>query len=213
MTSAAAADLVQLQAERLPRAMKRAEEKLRNVTPSTSASRLLASAHAARNTRQRVVWLQRAASAWAEPLQAVAACHKGCSACCNIPVAITEYEALLIAAASNRAPARPAVSVRLSQVGEDELSWKKAERTLQESAPSGPCPFLRAGACTIYSARPAACRTLVNLDDDALLCQRVDGSEATVPYADARQLKAHYLALQPAALLADIRGFFPPVAL
>lgn len=212
MAPAAAADLVQLQAERLPRAMNRAEEKLRNVTPSTAASRLLASAHAARNTRQRVVWLQRAASAWAEPLQAVAACRKGCSACCNIPVAMTEYEALLIAAASNRPPATPTISVRLSELGDDEASWRVAERTLQESATSGPCPFLRAGSCTVYSARPAACRTLLNLDDDALLCQRVDGSEANVPYADARQLKAHYLALQPAALLADIRSFFPQSA-
>ena len=71
------------------------------------------------------------------------------------------------------------------------------------------CPFLVDGSCSIYAHRPMACRTHLNLDDDDLLCRLVPGIKVPVPYADATQLKAFYLAAQPNAELADIREFFP----
>lgn len=75
-----------------------------------------------------------------------------------------------------------------------------------------PCPFLREGRCSVYETRPLACRTLLNLDDDDLLCRLVPGVEVPVPYAGAGEFKALYLLAQPNAELADIRDFFPKSA-
>ena len=54
-----------------------------------------------------------------------------------------------------------------------------------------------------------ACRTLINLDDDDLLCRHSEGGQATVTYADATKLKAFALMAQAGTLYADIRDFFP----
>ena len=57
--------------------------------------------------------------------------------------------------------------------------------------------------------RPIACRTLINLDDDDLLCRHTkDGPPAAVPYANARIIKALALAAQASREFADIREFF-----
>lgn len=62
-----------------------------------------------------------------------------------------------------------------------------------------PCPFLRDGGCSVYDVRPMACRLLLNLDDDDLLCQLVHGQAIPVPYANGQQLKAVFQMAQPAA--------------
>lgn len=121
---------------------------------------------------------------------------------------ITDTEAALIGRAVGRQPAVPSYAVRIDALA-DEESVQAAEERLQAGWRGTACPFLREGACSIYAHRPTACRTLLNLDDDALLCELVDGVEVPVPYADARQMKAYFLALQPNAALADIRAFFP----
>ncbi|RUR71063.1 hypothetical protein EJP67_28815 [Variovorax guangxiensis] len=198
------------QRERLPIAQRRAEEKLSQIVPDPAALRLLNTARHASSARQRVIWLQRAASAWSKPLQTVAACRKGCDHCCHIPLTVTQVEAELIGKAIGRRPTPPATSVHLLELGDHAQDWKTAQTQLQASAPAGPCPFLVDHQCGIYEVRPLACRVLLNLDDDELLCQKVEGVEVPVPYANAMQLKAHYLALQPAGVLADIRAFFPP---
>jgi hypothetical protein len=53
-----------------------------------------------------VVWLQRAASAWAKPIEAVAACRRCCST-------ISAVEASLIDLRTGLEPARPAHAVSL----------------------------------------------------------------------------------------------------
>ncbi|RCW65155.1 hypothetical protein DES41_11379 [Pseudorhodoferax soli] len=54
-----------------------------------------------------------------------------------------------------------------------------------------------------------ACRLLLNLDDDDLLCRLVPGQDIPVPYANSGQLKTLYLMAQASTPLADIRDFFP----
>jgi hypothetical protein len=54
-----------------------------------------------------------------------------------------------------------------------------------------------------------ACRLLLNLDDDALLCELIPGQTVPVPYANSEQLKMLYLMANVASPLADIRDFFP----
>lgn len=74
------------------------------------------------------------------------------------------------------------------------------------------CPFLSNepdGGCTIYATRPLACRNLVNLDKDDLLCKLVDGGKITVPYLGRveSQLGA-MLVLGPKLRIADLRDWF-----
>ena len=70
-----------------------------------------------------------------------------------------------------------------------------------------PSPFLWAGRCSGYERRPMACRTLIKLDDDDLLCRHAQGVAAEVPHADATKLKAFALMAQPGTEYADIREF------
>ena len=197
--------------ERWPIAVKRAEEKTQRLQSNApAATRLVHAAQRARSVAQRVVWLQRAASAWAQPFDGVAACRRGCSHCCHIPVVISATEASLIGTAIGRAPEHPARTIQLSRMRSPE-EYRDAESRMLSGRQFGEaCPFLAVDhTCSIYAHRPLACRTLLNLDDDELLCRLVPQIEVPVPYADANQLKAFYLAAQPNAELADIRDFFP----
>ncbi len=214
-------------ASRIPQAQERARIKVEQLTASgrataavASGQRLHAAAARASSVRQRVMWLQRFVSCAVEPVQVVSACTAGCAHCCHLAVPITDVEAALLANASGR---------QATRVGTD-LSWRvadliamardrpeamqrlMAEHDVRSRAVVGePCPFLdRAGGmCTVYDARPTACRTHLNLDDDALLCRLDIGTDVPVPLFDGRQLKAIVLSAQPAAVLADIRAFFP----
>lgn len=86
------------------------------------------------------------------------ACRAGCDACCHVPVGVQAHEVLLAAqhvhlhfsgeeldALIGRAQAHRAAFAGLSN----------AERTDLRSA----CVLLREGACSIYDARPEACRS------------------------------------------------------
>lgn len=204
---AAAVDLAQRQRDRLPLAMQRAQEKLAGLAPSGEATPLLKASQKAQTVAQRVIWLQRAASAWARPMEALSACRAGCSHCCQIPVTISLIEARLLGRASGRAPSVPRRSLRVADHAQAE-NLSEMERQLQ-TGPLTPCPFLRADRCTVYEARPVACRTLLNLDDDDLLCRHSGGGSSQVPYADATKLKAFALMAQADTQYADIRDFFP----
>ena len=194
--------------ERWPVAVERAQEKLATVRVDPSAARLLKAAQRATGAAQRVLWLQRSASAWGRALAPAAACRKGCSHCCHIPVAISDIEATFIGRHTGRTPASPSGAMKLQDVSElDEQGRGLAMARLRPD--QSPCPFLEDGACTIYEARPMACRTLFNLDDDSLLCQLVPGVEIPVPYADNRLLMSMFVMAQPAGSVADIRDFFP----
>ncbi|MDP9894882.1 Fe-S-cluster containining protein [Variovorax boronicumulans] len=208
MTSATAtSDLAQQQRERLPLAMQRAQTKLAGLADDGAAKPLLKASQKAATAARRVVWLQRAASAWARPMEAVSACRSGCSHCCHIPVTISLIEAQLLGRASGRMPSEPPRSIRLADAVSVE-SLALMERPLHEG-PVAPCPFLHSGRCTVYEQRPMACRTLLNLDDDDLLCRHADGVQADVPYADATKLKLFALMAQAGTRYADIRDFFP----
>lgn len=131
-------------------------------------------------------------SAVAAPL---AACKKGCSHCCHIPVSIHTADAQRIGRAIGRPPASPRLS-------------------LKEGIEYGyhmPCPFLKDNACSIYEHRPLPCRVQFNLDKDALLCELVQGVSVPVPYLDLTYLKGAYAMLAVGGM-ADIREFFPPAA-
>lgn len=192
-------------ADRLPLATAHAEGVVARAERNPHADALLTAARQGQTAAQRVLWLQKAASAWSEPLVALGACRRGCSHCCHIPVAISDVEARVIGKAVGREPVRPAGALST------EVAMQL--RTLPGTPAAGygdPCPFLDQGECSIYAHRPLSCRAQVNLDADDLLCRLQPGVEIPVPYADATKLKALYVMFQPAALWADIRAFFRP---
>lgn len=202
-------DLLTAQRERAPVAARNAEEKLQRVVGDPAAERLLNTARTAGTAAQRVTWLQRTASAWSKPLEAVAACRKGCSHCCKIPVTMTDIEAKQLGARLGVKPDTPKFSVSLAAIGFEEEDLMAAQLQLREAVPATACPFLVDEECAIYAARPLACRLHLNLDEDDLLCRPSGSTESFVPLANAMTLKGMYLALQPSAILADIRDFFP----
>lgn len=204
----ATSELAQEQRARLPLALQRAQDKLAHLVGGAGPTPLLRASQKAKTAAQRVIWLQRAASAWAQPMEAVSACRTGCSHCCHIPVTISRVEAQLLSRASGKPVSPPTRSLRLTDHPAPLESLATMERRLYDG-PLTPCPFLRDGRCSVYASRPMACRTLLNLDDDDLLCRHVPGEQATVPYADATKLKAFALMAQAGTQYSDIRDFFP----
>ncbi|WP_295856409.1 YkgJ family cysteine cluster protein [uncultured Xylophilus sp.] len=194
-------------AERVPLAMQRARAKVAAAGSPADVFAQLRAAGAARTVAKRVHWLQRAADRHLEPLAAVSACRSGCTHCCHIALTITDAEAQLLPQASGRPAVRPADAVR-----REDLQAMARDERLQVDALDAElvsCPFLSEGACSVYATCPLACRVQLNLDDDDLLCQLVPGVDVPVPYADATSIRGLWLALQPSALYADIRSFFP----
>ncbi|MDR7097548.1 YkgJ family cysteine cluster protein [Hydrogenophaga laconesensis] len=106
---------------------------------------------------KNVLWLHRAADAFAAAIEPVAACRAGCSHCCHIPIKISATEARAIGKAIGRSPLPLQDHHELSTMGYD-----------------APCTFLKDSTCSIRNHRPAVCRTHFNVDVDDLLCQLVD---------------------------------------
>jgi Fe-S-cluster containining protein len=91
------------------------------------------------------------------------ACRAGCDHCCHQPVGLTPPEALAIAAHLRQSLASEELAVvaaRLALRARETRGLSSAERF----SPAHPCPFLDHGQCSIYEARPLACRGMNSLD-------------------------------------------------
>lgn len=130
----------------------------------------------------------------------IAACGRGCSSCCHQAVLLNAEEAAYIGAEIATKPQKVAHFVKQGKT--------KAEA---DKHYGDPCPFLVDQQCSIYESRPLACRTLYNLDADALLCTVVPGDAPQVPYLDHRQFTEviAFSFMKTAHRFADIRDFFP----
>ena len=132
--------------------------------------------------------------------------RKGCSHCCHIAVMISRAEALVIAKETG-APMNPlAGKYTMANVDEDSESYKAAT----QEAFGKPCTFLKDDVCGIYSSRPLQCRLLLNMDEDALLCQLVEGSTINVPYLNTQEHHVDSVVILGAHQdYDDIRNWFP----
>jgi Fe-S-cluster containining protein len=166
--------------------------------------KLIDQAVRASSVPKRIFWLRKAADAMAASVQGLAACRQGCSHCCHIATLISRAEAQLIAKETGAV-----LNANAGRYTKDTASEGDAKGAAQETF-GMPCPFLRGRACSIYDSRPLPCRQLLNMDEDDLLCQLIEGNAPQVPYMNAM---AHSVAA--VAILGghqdydDIRNWFP----
>jgi hypothetical protein len=95
------------------------------------------------------------------------ACRQGCAHCCSQRVTVSPPEAFFVAA---QLRARPGL---LSAI-EDGAARMRALADSRSHAPIA-CPLLAGSLCTVYAARPLACRGFVSLDVNACIAFERDG--------------------------------------
>lgn len=138
-------------------------------------------------------------SLMAEVSQAVkpyVACGKGCSDCCKMNVSISVVEAERLSVVSGR----PMAAVKYpARHPEKEFSGVS-------------CPFLVERACSVYEARPYACRAHYSFDTSAYWChpERSSAVEMSLlQMGGARQAYDEMVVSSRLRGFADIRDFFP----
>lgn len=164
----------------------------------------------AKNTSSRVHWLRRAADSVGSMLQPVAACRKGCAHCCAISVVVAESEAKVIGREIGRTPAKAPHATTLAGAIEDPTIAENWQAAMAAKYNGVACTFLQNNVCSIYEHRPVACRSQINIDRDALMCELVEGFAVPAPYVDMTPHKVRYL--QVFGLdqrYADLRDWFP----
>lgn len=119
-------------------------------------------------------------------------CSAGCSACCHIPVTISELEASYIERNAGRSMRRGVMSSGVP-------------------VSLGGCPLLgNDGRCSVYLSRPFNCRVFAAFDDPAL-CAQLDArhvvysSDSNAIFAGSKQW---LMKLNGSGAIADIRAFF-----
>jgi hypothetical protein len=131
------------------------------------------------------------------------ACRAGCSACCYQRVMMSQTEAEAIGQKIGRTPVQLRAGYAMPEIDTFGLGT--------------PCTFLSNGVGTIYEHRPFACRNLVNLDVDPLLCgfenwqlsRTKDPRSTGIPLLGAGPLEQTYSSLSGQDKIGDIRAFFP----
>jgi Fe-S-cluster containining protein len=183
--------------------------------PVQHRQRLMRQALGSNTASQRIHWLRRESDLVAAAAAGLSPCRAGCSHCCHMGTFVAEPEAVAIS---------KAIGVSLSDVlagrvtrasdvlqGGKAMEHAKAVREMVHDEFYGvPCTFLVDGSCSIYKHRPMACRYLVNLDVDALLCRLVPGETIEARYLNMQRQQAGYVAAMGMnARIADIRDWFP----
>lgn len=100
----------------------------------------------------------RAYAAAPASARAAVACRAGCGTCCHVPVGVQAHEVLLAAEYIQTHVSPGDFEAVLARVAAHRAAF--AGRTMDERAAlKTPCALLRDGSCSIYEARPEACRS------------------------------------------------------
>lgn len=131
-----------------------------------------------------------------EAAEKFVACGKGCSSCCKMNVSVTSIEAERLAALTGRAMARVAYPIVHEQARFAGI----------------PCPFLVNEECSVYDARPYACRAHFSFDDTAYWChpdRAYVGGMGQLELGGAKEAYLHIAGRSSLRGFSDIRDFFP----
>jgi Fe-S-cluster containining protein len=131
------------------------------------------------------------------------ACRAGCDHCCHQVVSITPPEALAIVEYLRKTLAQDElarVAARVSRAHEQTRGLSVSERYSSDH----PCPFLESGRCSIYEARPLACRGMNSRD--AKGCEKTFQDPATRAEFLANALAGYSFAEPIRAFLAISAG-------
>jgi Fe-S-cluster containining protein len=93
------------------------------------------------------------------------ACQAGCDHCCYQAVGVTAPEALAIFDHLKSTRSSGELARVAAQVSEHDARTRGLS-SQERFSPDHPCPFLEAGNCSIYEARPLSCRGMNSLDAD-----------------------------------------------
>ena len=105
------------------------------------------------------------------------ACKKGCAWCCHAYISLSAPEVLHLAGwmqANFSAAELDAAKQRVAEAAERKagLNWMEQEKLRH------PCPLLAENACSVYSARPLACRGFSARDAEACRLNATDDPRA-----------------------------------
>lgn len=90
--------------------------------------------------------------------RAAVACRAGCGTCCHVPVGAQAHEVLLAAVHIQTTFSPAALDEVIARTARHRAAF--AGRTMDERAALKiPCVLLHEGSCSIYEARPEACRS------------------------------------------------------
>ncbi len=120
-------------------------------------------------------------------------CKKGCNYCCHVDVRISREEAQIISEHTgvNYDDSQEALSKRHEHYGK-------------------PCSFLTEEGCSIYEARPLACRLHFSLLDTPTMCDtRIVDSHVKLTGLDTEWLWTTLRSKGAGSPVKDIRKFFP----
>jgi Fe-S-cluster containining protein len=109
------------------------------------------------------------------PPEKPAACRSGCAHCCRFQVTVTPPEALALAdhlRANTPALAVAELAQRCANLARAEHGLDAAGRVRLKRA----CVFLQDECCSVYEARPLACRG-ANATDDAQCARALEGED------------------------------------
>ena len=116
------------------------------------------------------------------------ACHRGCSYCCHVKVdvSIPEVARVVAYALAHLAPVDAEALRHRARKGAAGAGGKEAT-----DYPTQPCAFLGGGECSVYEARPFACRAEHSFDVQPCKDAYEAGAGVDVPGQRAIEVNAH----------------------
>jgi Fe-S-cluster containining protein len=104
------------------------------------------------------------------------ACRAGCDACCHVPVGLLAHEVFIAAQYVQKHYSPEELDALIDRAGAHRAAFA-AKSNEERTALKTPCVLLREGSCSIYEARPEACRSHHSTNAEACRTNLAAGRE------------------------------------